>query len=391
MQTKYQIVIIGSDNRFLPDIKHSIYKHIDELGLVVDDSILFITEINFNEYRANAPTFCLYFGDNDSSFKNIDIVETLKANATLIIPIYNSDKSFHDQIPEQLRNNNGFRLDTVLEVESIVGCLLEGLGLLRTTRRLFISYKRNESTSVAIQLYEQLESKGFDVFLDTHSIRPGEPFQEELWHRMTDTDVIVMLNTHDFLTSKWCAEELAEANAKSIGILNLVWPENTLINSAQLSIPYSLSENDFTKNIFKDPYGSFLTDDAVNKIVNLTESLRARCLASRQNNLITEFISAAKKLKIEVTLQPERIIIQERPNGKERVFIPAVGIPQSLTYNQSEELIDRIRKDKVDEIFLLFDHRSIRDKWLNHLYWLDKYLKIKSTTIVGIEEWLQKN
>ena len=53
-------------------------------------------------------------------------------------------------------------------------------------------------------MYEALESHHFDVFLDTHSIEKGEPFQEELWHRMTDCDVILLLNTPDFLESHWC-------------------------------------------------------------------------------------------------------------------------------------------------------------------------------------------
>ena len=62
---------------------------------------------------------------------------------------------------------------------------------------------------------EALERNNFDVFLDTHSIKQGEPFQEELWHRMTDCDVIVLLNTKGFLERKWCKKEIAEANAKT--------------------------------------------------------------------------------------------------------------------------------------------------------------------------------
>ena len=72
---------------------------------------------------------------------------------------------------------------------------------------------------MAIQLYEALERNNFDVFLDTHSIKQGEPFQDELWHRMTDCDVIVLLNTKSFLESKWCKEEVAEASVKQIGVL----------------------------------------------------------------------------------------------------------------------------------------------------------------------------
>lgn len=392
MQSKYQIIVIGSANAFASDILSSITYHITELGLDINETVDFIYANNFNSvYTGSSPAFGLYFGDVNGVFKDLSIAERLINDAILVIPIYNNEKTFKEQIPEVLSNNNGYELNSLLDIESIVNCLLEGLGLLRTTRRLFLSYRRSESTSTAIQLYEQLEKKGFDVFLDTHSIRPGEPFQEELWQRMADTDIIVILNTPKFLESEWCADELAEANTKSIGILQLVWPSHKLEDNAKLSVPLQLKADDFVNGKFSDPINSFLKQDTIDKISNLTESLRARSLASRQDNLITEFISAAKKLGLDVILQPERIIIQKMSNGADRIFIPTVGVPQSLNYNQSEELITRIRQDNVDSIFLLFDHRSIRDKWLSHLAWLDKYLKIKTVKIVDIQQWLQSN
>ena len=276
-------------------------------------------------------------------------------------------------------------------MEAIVSHILENFGLLRTSRKIFISYKRDESSSVAIQLYEQLEKAGFDVFLDTHSIRPGEPFQDELWHRMTDCDVILILNTPSFMKSDWCKEELAEANSKSIGIYQLIWPSHVLEDTAKLSVPNILNSIDFVGGVFNDSQKSKIVDNKINEIIEDVESLRARSLASRQNNIISEFLTVSKKLNLDMTLQPERIITQNLTNGKERIFIPTVGIPQSYTYYNSSELIKTIREDNIEGIYLLFDHRSIRDKWLNHLTWLDKYLTVKTTKIVGVEGWLQNN
>jgi len=391
MKTNYQIIFIGGINKFQGEIQKSLKKHIVELG-VDYDTIKYIDNKNFNkEYIGSSPTICLYFENKTENYEDLDIVEILLKDATLIIPVVENLEEFNVFIPLILRNINGYALKSVLDIESVVNCILEGLGLLRISRRLFISYKRNESTSVAIQLYEQFEKKGFDVFLDTHSIRPGEPFQEELWHRMTDTDIIVFLNTPKFMESHWCEKEIAEANVKSIGILQLVWPNHVLENNAQICIPLKLSELDFVDGIYSKYNKSFLQQSTIDKIVSETESLRARTLASRQDNLISEFISTANRLGLNVNLQPERIIVENRVNGKERIFIPTVGIPQSLTYNQSEELVSRIKRQNVEDIFLLFDHRSIRDKWLNHLFWLDKHLPIKTTKIVGIEKWLREN
>lgn len=85
------------------------------------------------------------------------------------------------------------------KVSAVVNCALESFRLLRKSRRVFISYKRSESTGVAQQLFDLLIRNGFDPFLDSYSIRPADNFQEELLHRMTDSDVLIQLYTPEFL------------------------------------------------------------------------------------------------------------------------------------------------------------------------------------------------
>lgn len=388
MITKYQIIKLGADNPFYKEVLDTLYHHIAELGLA-KESVLEIDENNFKtEYKGNAPTFCLYFGSSSGAFKNINLLEILIKDANLILPVASDLKKFSSQIPRELENVNGFELATSNDIEKLVSCILEGLSLLRLSRRLFISYKRDESSTVAIQLFEQLEKNGFDVFLDTHSIRPGEPFQEELWHRMADTDVVVLLNTPGFLNSNWTTQELAKANSMSIGILQVIWPSHKLERDAELSIPLQLSDSDFGNNLFKNPT-SYLNPSTISKIISQVESLRARSLASRQDNIITEFIASSNRVGKKADLQSEKFITIKRSDGKELVIIPTVGVPQAFTYNQSEELVARIKSKNVAGAFLLFDHRNIREKWIKHLDWLDNYLPVKTIKIVKAEEWLK--
>jgi len=389
MTTQYQIIIIGSENPLIKELLKTFYHHIVELGLR-EDSILVIDENNFHkEYKANAPSFCLYFGSKTSNFENLDLLSILQKDATLILPIVYDLKLFRKQIPKGLENINGFHLSSKNEIESLVSSILEGLSLLRLSRRLFISYKRDESTAVAVQLFEQLEKSGFDVFLDTHSIRPGEPFQEELWHRMSDTDVIVLLNTPGFLDSNWTTQELAKANSMSIGIIQLIWPSHKLERDAEISIPFQLTDADFGNKKFNSSK-SYLAVKTINKVVSQVESLRARSLASRQDNIITEFVASSKRIGRKVELQPEKFLTVKGSDGKEHIIIPTVGVPQAFTYNQSEELVNRIKSKNVGGAYLLYDHRNIREKWLNHLAWLDNYLPIKTIKIVEAEVWLKK-
>lgn len=390
MEYKYQLIILGTANKFTDDIKTVFWQRIEELGLL-RDRFLLIDDLNFSStYTGNCPAFCIYFGDEKGNHQNITELKKLQADATLILPLVNNIKAFSFQIPKILSDVNGLELTKSEEIEKIVSVVLEGFSLLRISRRIFISYKRDESSSVAIQLFEELEKNGFDVFLDTHSIRPAEPFQEELWQRMADTDVVLLLNTPGFLKSHWTTEELAKANSMSIGILQLIWPSHNIERDAELTIPMQLNGSDFGNTKYRDE-NSYLTENTLLKIVSAVESLRARSLASRQDNLITEFMSVATTLGKKVDLQPERFISGIDKNNDGIVIIPAVGVPHAFTYNQSEELISKIESKKNSKVYLLYDQRNIREKWINHLMWLDNYLPIKTIKVTESEIWLNKN
>ncbi len=394
MQFRYQLILLGSlEEEACNKTTTIFFEEIAQLNLL-KEAFVVITRENFEvDYKENQPTFAIYFGDKSSDFKDLDITYKLIKDGTMILPIYFEKYSFSKHIPCILENQNGLLYDNTQD-NKIVGLTLEAFELLRSTRKIFISYKRDESTSIAIQLYEALEKNNFDVFLDTHSIKPGEPFQEELWHRMTDCDVIVLLNTPKFLESHWCKEEFAEAGAKQIGIVQLVWPtHNVKVDSAfHLSYPKQLIESNFVDNIHNDKDTSKFKEEFIKEIMKDIESVRARNLAARQDNLITEFRSIAEKVGRKITVQPERFLTEDLPNGNRRIYIPTIGIPQS-TSCQSAEIKNELLGYKNVIIRLIYDDLRIRDKWLEHLNWLNENFKkdIKTLRKREFESWLQQN
>lgn len=388
MEYKYQVILLGSLTPISDDIVNLFYDTLGELKLQPSFyTIIKSADIDV-AYKGNQPTFVLYFGNSDGKYEDVDIVDSLIKDGNIVLPIFYD--SFKKEIPEILSNQNGLKYHDSLN-EKIVNLILESFGKLRNTRKVFISYKRDESTSVAIQLYEALEKNNFDVFLDTHSIKQGEPFQDELWHRMTDCDVIVLLNTPKFLESAWCEKEVAEASVKQIGIVQLIWPNHKLERMAEVCFPRQLKEGDFVDNIFANKDIAKLVDKTVIEIVQKVESVRARNLASRQDNLITEFLNAARKNGKIVNIQPERFITEELGSNKRRIFIPSVGIPQSIDCNQSSELKKEIKEFAVDEVYLIYDDVRIREKWLKHLNYLNEYLDVKTIKKQEFDIWLQKN
>lgn len=385
---KYQFIILGSSGPFEAELIDMFKKSVADLEML-EDAFIIINEDNFEStYKGNQPAFVVYFGDQDGELKNEDFAQKLLDEGNSILPLYFN--SFSNETPGFLENQNGMPYSKA-ENQAIVNLALESFGRIRNTRKVFISYKRNESTSVAIQLFEALERHNFDVFLDTHSIKKGDEFQDELWHRMADCDVIVLLNTPGFLDSKWCKEEIAEANAKKIGLVQLVWPGHNLGKTNEVCIPYLLETSDFEGEVFNDKNKSKLKQAVIDQIIVEVESLRARTLASRQDALITEFLKAASKKGKSMSIQPNRYITEELGYKKRRLFIPTVGVPQSINCHQTEDIKKEMAEFEINEIHLIYDDMRIRDKWLNHLDWLNGYLTVQTIKQQEFDLWLQEH
>lgn len=386
MKYKYQLILLGENRELFNKLIPELSKKIDELKLV-QDLLKIITKENISEYTGAEPAYVVYSGHKNNFDDEIkEILKNQKLDGNIILPIYINN--FDDEIHDDIKKLNALKYQN--NILKICNLILEGFELLRKNRKIFISYKRTESSNVAIQLYEALEANNFDVFLDTHSVDKGEEFQEELWHRMTDCDVILMLNTKNFLKSEWCEKELEKAHLKRIGIVHLLWPDCDFERFAQLALSMKLKDSDFDKPLFSDLIKGRLKGNIIDEIIKLVESARARNLASRQDALITDFTQAGHNNKVELNLQFSRYITQELANGKRIVYIPTVGIPQSINCQNSQRLIKKIEDKEIDSIHLVYDDMSIREYWLNHLDWLNERLEIQTIKKQEFNSWFQK-
>ena len=386
----YQLIILGKDFGVKNEIIEIFQRRVEDLGIDWSSFIIIDNE-NCEEYTDSSPAFCIYLGakTDDKNFTDSDFLTQVTKDASLLLPVVQGTlDNFGDCIPEILNNYNGISLneeDRNQKIEQIVNNILEGFSLLKNNRKIFISYKRNESTNVAIQLYENLEKHGFDVFLDTHSIRKSEPFQDELWHQMADSEIVIILNTSDFLGSYWTKQELATASQLLLGIVIVSWPENSDVipEYAQISYPLKVQNSDFKNSYIH----STLKEKPLSKIIESVESIRARTLASRRDNLISNFMKMAEEEGYQAYLDSYKIISMVK-NDEDIIVVPAVGIPKSLNYELSSSFVEEIKKKKFENIFILYDATCVRDFWLRHLKWLDSSLVVKSLNILEVPTWL---
>lgn len=384
---KYQIIFLGNiENLASNAIKECFFEKIRMLG-ILEDSVQVIYADNFSrDYQNKQPSFVYYLGSHTHKNRDVAILDELMKNGDAILPIYFSKDGFYEEIPEVIRRMNG-KLYDINDNESYVNYALEFLRLLRINRRLFISYRRTESSAVANQLFDRLVRHNYDVFLDTYSIGAAQDFQEELHHRLTDSDVLIQLYTPGFMNSDWCKEEILAANQKQVGIVEIVWPDIDLDIHNHLCEPISLNNKDFVSIPIDE--NSKLTDKTVKEIARKVESVRARNLAARQDSLIGEFVNAAKAVGRSV-IQEYRYLKERNDNGTTQIFIPAVGVPQSYDCYKSLEFKELLQSENVSTIYLIYDDLRIKHQWIEHLDWLNLQLEVKTIKKKDFSKWLSK-
>jgi hypothetical protein len=370
---QYQIVVFGDEGAEASCFRDQLRAQFTELQ--IDLQLLrFATGADVAALDPRAPMVGVYFALSVPLEANEPGLTEMLSDGQVVVPVVRDLTKFSAFVPAALRAINGFEIDpSDPTLARLCDVVLENLSLLRRSRRIFISYRRQESQRVAIHLYEELDRRTFDVFLDTHSIRPGEPFQEVLWHRLADTDVMVLLDSPGFLDSRWTEEELARANSTSLQILQVIWPDHPQKAQTAFSQTYQLAVD------------ARLNDAVAQTVALEAESLRARALAARRAYLVQEMFREAAAIGASISAQPGRFLKLETPDGAKAIIVPTVGVPDALRYQEIEE---DIAEEGVADLMLVYDERGVRDRWLKHLSWLDPQMKVRSLPIGRVGAWM---
>ena len=368
----YQLVILGSEAaRLRPHLVDAVEARLGEVGAGLGNALHVLDRSQVGRVDPIAPVVAVYLG-NDTHTDSAEVAELLAASVPVLPVVYDLE-AYTAFVPSPLHPINGIALDEGSpDFTALVNLILENLSLLRRSRRLFLSYRRYESTQVAHQLRVAFDDQGYDAFLDTNSVPKGDEFQAVLWHRLLDSDVMVVLDTADFLGSEYTRLEIANASAMSVGILQVLWPGVVRAPHSTLAVPLQLTPSDFA--------GDQLTETAVNRIAIETEALRARCLSARHTNLVREFCLEAARIGAKVSVQPERYVLTDLPDGRRLAALPAVGVPDARHYHEAKDRFAVAGVD-ADEVVLIYDHRGMLPQWMTFLDWLDDFLPVRGMRV----------
>ncbi|MBU0556042.1 MAG: toll/interleukin-1 receptor domain-containing protein [Alphaproteobacteria bacterium] len=365
--TLYELIFLGQPSQEQTQALTDRFIEVaGEFGLTFGDELKLIDAASFVEHEPKATAAAIYFGGDPAT--HLKELQALQRENIPIVPVVEEGKNPTSVLPEQIHAINACFFDaTDTRIDALVAAAQECLGLLRRQRRMFISYRRNDSREMAVQLHDELSGAGFDVFLDTHDIRPGETFQEMLWHRLADCDVVIMIDTPDYFGSKWTKQEFGRTLAQGIQVLRLVWPGHQGTRHLSLSDTISLTSTNVTPS-------NRLTPQAVEEVIDRAERLRSRSVASRHMSLAGAFRVEVERIGGVVEgIGPHRAILVTLPNGLKLQAYPAVGVPTADLLNDVHRAAEATGSERLP--CLVYDHTGIRPTWIAHLDWLDERIK----------------
>jgi hypothetical protein len=363
----YELAILGNaDSALRARLTATMSDMVADFGLAVGTDVIVHDGASVLTRDRRAAFAATYFGGNPDL--DAAAVEAIIETSAPVIPTVGSNEDFTAGIPATLHASNGLRrrADDPQLIE-LASALLECVGLLRRQRRVFVSYRRSESRTAAMQLHDLLTARGFDVFLDTHDVRPGEPFQDVLWHRLCDSDVLVMLDTPTYFASKWTRSELGRARAKEIHVLRVVWPDHTSTSQLDFGETVYLAPSDLA-----GPNGPIL-DPIADRIVLDVERIRSRSIASRYISITGKLRADVERIGASIVVGSHRAIAVKLVDEQRVWAYPVVGIPTAELLN---DIADKAKRaEQQNPPILVYDHVGISKAWQNHLQWLDEHIK----------------
>lgn len=361
MPTLYQLALLGSPTDVqISELEAAIGKTVSMFNLRLGHEVgweVRPNEFNPDQQRSSA---AIFFGGKNPPLAN---VAKLLERGIPLLPVASDVNQVSAEIPTLLQPLHC--LPYSAGGQRIATALLECVGLLPRQRRVFISYRRTQAEEAAIQLFNALSARLFDVFLDTHGIPPAADFQAMLWHRLCDSDVLLMLDTPNYFESRWTEAEFGRALAKGIGILRVGWPDIKPSLRIATASQIELSPGEV------HPTTGQLAANAVDSICSRLEEVRSESCAVRAVNLVSKLRNAIQTIGGKtIGVGTNNAIYVQLPDGQKVIVHPTVGVPTSITLHDASTN----SPSPNQSVAVVYDSVGLDRRWLEHLDWLGQHI-----------------
>lgn len=357
----YELALMGApSNDQINALKEYITDVLEPFGLHLGSEVSWnVLPANFSPSSKTSSAVAFFGG---AGVTDVGISDLLRKSVP-VLPVVSRLDQFEAEIPPSLRPFNAVAYDTDGPVR-VSTALLECVGLLPRQRRVFVSYRRQEARDAALQLFDELSARLFDVFLDTHGIPRGEDFQAMLWHRLCDSDVLLMLDTASYFESRWSEAEFGRALAKGISVLRVGWPGVSPSPRVGTASRIDLTDDDFV------PSTDRFSPETIKRVCVQLETVRCFSQAVRNLNLLSTIREAVERIGGTVIgVGLHMAVYLHLPCDVDLVVYPAVGVPTSVTLNDAAD------NAPGGDVGVVYDHVGLHQTWLKHLTWLGENVK----------------
>ncbi len=361
MSVLYELAVLGVPTDAQVGALEAVLKPaVSAFGLRLGQEVAWsIRPANF-EPNPRSAAAAAFFGGGDAI--GMDVAPLL-SRAVPVLPIVSRISNVHAELPEPLRLINCLDYGES-GPQRVATALLECAGLLPRQRRVFLSYRRNEAREAALQLFDALSARLFDVFLDTHGIALAEDFQTMLWHHLCDSDVLVMLDTPNYFNSRWTSAEFGRALSKGVTVVQVAWPGLTPSPRTQTASRVELLAAEVNGAT------SCLEQPAIDRICTQVEAARSEGLAVRHVNIVGRLRNEIETIRGRfVGVGPHKAVHMQLADGRDIIVYPTIGVPTSRT------LHDAVTRARGRRPAVVYDHVGLHPDWLEHLDWLGEQIQ----------------
>jgi hypothetical protein len=248
------------------------------------------------------------------------VLETTRRSSTSwILPVLNkkASDSVSTLLDAELRKRNiAFWEADIAELALVA---LARAGVTSLDRRVFISYRRVETSPLADQLFDRLSQRNFQVFLDRVSVDPGVDFQVKLFEHLADKSMMVLLHSTTFASAQWTKAEIDFARDLDLSILVLRLPGLPNDINARAGEVVQLEESEIEMVRVAETDRARLSANALEKVVDQIVYQHDLDLIGRLRNLRDRVIAAVDrndpKLSYSLSRSNARVDLEVRSGG----------------------------------------------------------------------------
>ena len=336
--TAYRIVLAHQNlDPFAQKVKDAV---IDAARILSGSSKLleFSTELS----EAHIPQVVAYLASDEGQQDDVvaKVVDSAIGRDVSILPIIDANQSneIGRQLPESIAHLNAALWSG--KGTNVAASLLAALGLVERERKVFISYRRSETSELATQLHTELVQRRFDVFLDRFSVEPGENFQRRLDEDLSDKAFVLLLESSNLGQSQWVRHEVSYAQARRIEMLALTLPNTDrqrLVPSIDDAFRLWLHADDISSD-------GTLSAGALAETLDAIELAHARALRRRREQILG---SVTEKLRMDgCTCSPtdDWCVLASGPTGQLGLFWVTPRRPEPRDFHSLSRQYERVKQ-----------------------------------------------